>query len=238
MTILIGDDGVDMFDDTFANDTLRGMGGNDHLHSNNGGSDMLDGGVGDDHLWVIRGSAVIGSVTLSGGDGDDSISTTGWGTEVVVAGGAGADEISIHYANGAKVLAGNGADHVILDYEIGSNSVSLGGGSDTLTLGAFFNANFLDWTLVKVKDFTMGAGGDVLDLQPFLANHGWDVNSDPFDEGFVRLHQKGANVMVQVDLDGGGDHWTNLLKLSDASRFEFTADNFARDALEASGWVV
>src|SRR6185295_13979024 len=118
---------------------------------------------------------------ILGLDGDDTLT------------GAGGDDL---------LIAGAGDD--TLTGGTGHNLLIGGDGSDTFVL-AFDNA------VDVIQDFAAGAGGDLLDLQSFfnqLAGFPNDPqnppNPDPFDIGYARLVQSGADTLIEVARNGAG----------------------------------
>ncbi len=188
---------------TSAGEVLAGGAGIDRLSDDEGGSDTLDGGAGNDILAWSRTAAATGTSHLIGGDGDDRIDLGGGGaaSTVFADGGAGNDEVHLAgIAGSAIVTLGTGQDAIILD-----------------SAGA----------AASVADFATGAGGDALALAPFLTAWltGWNPADNPFATGHARLTQSGGSTLVQFDRDGGGDNWTTALILENTDAAAFTAAN-------------
>ncbi|WP_272490641.1 calcium-binding protein [Mesobacterium pallidum] len=106
--IVYGGTGNDsIYDDgqsgTYGADSFYGQGGDDLISSGSdqGASNLLDGGIGNDTL-----SGGAGDDTLLGGDNDDEL--TDWGGDDVMEGGAGLD--LFHIRAGQDTITG-GADH-------------------------------------------------------------------------------------------------------------------------------
>jgi hypothetical protein len=56
-----------------------------------------------------------------------------------------------------------------------------------------------------VKDFTFGAGGDVLNVHDVLAGTGVQGSTDAGALGvFLKVETVGSNTVISVDADGGG----------------------------------
>jgi VCBS repeat-containing protein len=203
MAEIIGTSGNDSILGTTGDDTIAGLGGDDTLRGEQG-SDSLDGGDGAD---VLDGGSDIGvSDTLAGGDGNDTISGFGLGADV-------AD-------------AGDGDDRVVA--ELSDSTVS------TLTLGAGADTIFIQTITagagrIVVTDFQAGAGGDKVDLSNILSSFliGWNGSSNPFAaaEGFLQLRQDGADVVLEVDQDGGGDSWIEKVRFENTMLANFAAEN-------------
>jgi len=99
---------------------LRGGSENDRIEDRAGGSDSLYGDGGDDFLLVSRGTNTSGSqIRMEGGEGNDEI----WlqtlnlnGTTAVLDGGNGNDLFYLWATgNGATITTGTGADIIRLD---------------------------------------------------------------------------------------------------------------------------
>jgi hypothetical protein len=117
----------------------------------------------------------------------------------------------------------SGADLLTIDPSASAYSITLGGGSDTLVLSAA-HANATPG--VELRDFQAGAGGDVLNLTPYLGGlANYPAGADPFAGGFLRLIQSGANTLVQVDAAGGGQSFVTLMTLDGVVGANITAAN-------------
>lgn len=111
MAVIFGTNLADIVQGTAGNDRLSGWDSlngpgdfgpaNDHDNLYGGsGSDLIDGGAGNDYLADTSGAN-----TLNGGAGDDTIEAA-FGTGNVVAGGAGIDLLSVNVqASGALIFA-------------------------------------------------------------------------------------------------------------------------------------
>lgn len=145
------------------------------------GVDRLDTPVLDSFLLSVAaptnaGQALTGTSggnTLSGGAGNDLI--LGLGGADTISGGGGLDRIA--GGQGADSLAGGGGRD-IFSWAAGD----LTGGPDTIT------------------DFTVGIGGDALDLGALLS--GYNAQSSVLAD-FVRISPLNAQ-RIQVDIDGSG----------------------------------
>ncbi len=170
-TVKVNVSEVDMINiGTDGNDTLAGNSG-DNIMSGRDGADTMSGDGGDD--------------LMEGGEGTDNIS-----------GDAGNDTL--------KGDAGNDQ----LDGGSGSDVLVGGAGNDTLTGGD--GADTFDWDLLDqgtidvpavdtVTDFTVGEGGDVLNLGDMLQNESVDSLDD-----YLHFHQEGADTVIDVSADGSG----------------------------------
>jgi Ca2+-binding RTX toxin-like protein len=192
---LVGTDGDDHLSGLGGNDSLVGALGNDLLEGGDGsdnlrsdtGSDTLRGEAGDDSLEFFTSESAVSTVILDGGAGDDYIEILSWG------------------AHAYQVTGGDGADRIAIESlrDGGSASVSLGAGSDIVTIPDFFSYSI--GAPLVFTDFQTGAGGDQLDWLGLLSFSlvGWDGASNPFGAGaFTRLVQSGSDSVLQIDYDG------------------------------------
>jgi len=178
------------------------------LEDRAGGSDSLYGNLGNDRLIVSRLSNMSGShIVMDGGDGDDYFSLQLLnlnGTTSALNGGAGIDIFDLWATgNGATITTGSGADLIKLD-----------------NLNLNYNTNLV------ITDFATGTGGDSLDWDGLLG--GWLTNWDggnPFASGHVRILQSGADTLLQIDRDGGGNGYNTLLNFKNTTAGSFTAAN-------------
>ncbi|HEX8481593.1 MAG TPA: calcium-binding protein, partial [Allosphingosinicella sp.] len=233
-------------------DRLTGGSSGDYI-SGGAGADIIEGGAGSDQLfagagddWVEGGSgndflmefgvmnAAGGNDSLFGGDGDDNISVYRYWADtwesLLLSGGAGDDRfyLSIDDTKGHIVVdGGDGRDFVQLDGQEMKATITLGGGRDTVSItnvSSLMNAR----NAIVVTDFATGAAGDGLQWQAALALTctNWSPDTNPFATGHVRLVQNGADTLLQVDRDGGGDGYTTILTFKDTQASAFTEDNF------------
>jgi Ca2+-binding RTX toxin-like protein len=161
-------------------DTLVGALGDDTLLGG-GGDDNLIGSLGNNLLQGDAGNDILrgggGNDTLDGGAGNDTINVSeqAAGSSVVVRGGDGDDLL---------VFAHNPAVHV---------GVTGGAGADTFQFYTTSSDND-----VVIADFH-AAEGDRLDLHQLLPG---DFKGNPFDAGYLKLVQAGADVKLYADADG------------------------------------
>lgn len=111
---------VNLFDDG-ASDILRGGDGDDQLDAG-AGDDVLDGGAGADTLFAGAGNDV-----LSGGDGNDQL--VGDGGDDQLGGGSGDDTLLGEAGNDSYLFnLGNGRDLIVEDSAINTEVLRFGAG--------------------------------------------------------------------------------------------------------------
>lgn len=237
---LIGSTGDDILDGSTGRDRLSGGAGNDSyvlreksdivLESDTGGADdtvrssfsvnlNVVGGGFVEHATLFGGSALNATGngfdntmrgngannTLSGLDGDDAL--VGNSGRDRLFGGSGSDIIS----------GGNGNDR--LDGGAAGDQLTGGAGVDTFDYNALADAGD------TISDFTAGAGGDVIDLADLLDGLGY-VGSDAFADGYVEFTQSGANTLVRIDANGGGDGFQLLTILTNVTLSSADISNY------------
>ncbi len=163
--------------------SLTGVDGDGDSATTTFAVNIMAGTIGND---VIFGSS--SAETISGGAGNDSISSLG-GNDILI-GGAGND-----------ILTG-------------------GAGNDILTGG--FDSDTFKWSLSDVgtvgniatdtvKDFTVGSGGDVLDLRDVLdlngttSGQGWTGTPTQIAtllQNYIQFNQNGSNLELKIDTNG------------------------------------
>jgi len=226
--VLHGGDGNDQIWGTGGNDTMTGDNGNDYL-SGGDGKDSMTGDSGNDVLYGRAGDDILSGGTgkdyLDGGDGndklsggDDNDSLNGGGGNDSLCGDKGRDEISGGDGNDTlmggddndKLFGGNGND--LLQGGAGDDRLEGGKGADTLTGGAGHDRFVFNSVGEGVDVITDFGKGDVLDIDDVL--HGCIHNGhEAVHDGFVKFVQQGADTLVQVDVNGGGDHFQTLAVL-------------------------
>ncbi|NTZ41508.1 calcium-binding protein [Altererythrobacter sp. SALINAS58] len=248
---LIGTAGADTIDGLGGNDNIYGEAGDDILRGGSGndyieggsGSDLLDGGEGDDRLEDGEG----GSDTFLGGGGNDTIfiarGDSGAYEQVRIEGGDGADRLTYQNQSRGSVSIdmGAGEDYVSLFTVQDEATLTLGTGRDVLELPGFLSSN-LNGPII-VTDFAAGAIGDRLEWSSFLSNYltGWDQSTNPFATGHLRLVQSGADTLLQIDRDGGGDGFTTVITLQNTTADALTTENlggFPPDGSAVLGQVI
>lgn len=242
---LFGDAGDDALTALGPSNELDGGAGNDVLT----GDGVLLGGDGNDVLLSRWGSLAFGRDPgpdptfdrLEGGAGDDRIVSYGGAS---ISGGDGADLIeltrfsrlngrNVYIGSGdsgpATVDAGAGDDRVEAQGQGSAVVLTLGPGRDTL-------APTLSWSFFElyptgnltVTDFQAGAGGDQVDLAGLLRAFAglWNPEDNPFSVGVLRIIQVGADAVLQLDWDRGGDDYVTVLRLQNVDVRNLVADNF------------
>ncbi|WP_044559831.1 calcium-binding protein [Azospirillum sp. B4] len=222
--------------------TLTGTAGNDSLTDGNSGDLDVYGLDGSDNLYVSRYSGAAAALLLDGGAGDDYISFKGDSNRfldtVSIAGGTGNDTITVEFAAQSTIDAGDGDDTVTVvmtdfmgnNHNPSVNTVTLGAGADTLVLDPGFISGTYDQGIsLTVTDFQVGT--DKVTLSSYLSKAvtGWSSTVNPFASGFLRLTQSGADTLLQVDPNGGGDSWSTLVTFQNTTAASFTAHDLGYD---------
>jgi Ca2+-binding RTX toxin-like protein len=212
---IIGDDGDDILAGNAGNDSLSGGAGDDTLSGGIGddylsggdGQDSLSGGTGNDTLDggadddLVDGSAdddlvdgSSGDDVVLGGEGDDLV--FGGSGDDRLEGGAGDDMLS--GGSGNDVLFG-GAGEDRLNGGSGNDSLVGGDGIDIFALESGDEGSIGVPAVDTIADFTLGVGGDVLDLSDML--QGEDLGSL---DGFLNFSYDGVSgdTTISVDVDG------------------------------------
>jgi Ca2+-binding RTX toxin-like protein len=202
------------------NDTLEGGDGNDQLRTEHGHT-TLDGGNGDDVLTTFSGTSDV----LLGGLGNDTLDSNSFDDSLD--GGGGDDLLKVvtdMFASGStgmlQLEGGDGNDTMMLTLTTGGRATAHGGaGSDTYVVKMA-----TDKTLVTITDFQAGSGGDRIDLSAIaLATNGPAFGP----QGNLKLEQRGADTVLQADLDGSGPlGFSDLLVLKNVDKTTLGADNF------------
>jgi hypothetical protein len=105
---------------------------------------------------------------------------------------------------GDMIIAGAGND--IINALAGDDFVLGGTGNDTISLGGGRDTLAYWWTdegSDTVSDFTVGVGGDIIDVSRFVARAvGGNYIGDPLADGYVVVTQSGGNTLLKLDDDG------------------------------------
>ncbi|QAY77742.1 calcium-binding protein [Sphingosinicella sp. BN140058] len=246
---LRGTPGDDVIDGLSGYDQIWGGDGNDILRSGEDGG-VLYGEAGDDRLEGGPGSSAMeggaGNDVIIGGDDVDHV-IMGLGSDVVQTGAgkdyiefrslrddeghqlidAGSDDDTIIIGSRGKstfeIATGVGADILIFSSLGGDAAVTLGAGVDRVRFWTDAPAG-----KITFLDFAAGAGGDRIDWIDLLTTsaYGWDVNTNPFATGYLRLRQEGLYAVLDFDQNGGGDTYRPMFVFAGRSASAFTAENF------------
>ncbi len=228
-----GGDGHDIMTGEVGDDLLFGGAGHDGLYDSLHGSDQLFGEAGNDGLTVERQwtPAPAGTILLDGGGDDDSltyIGGVGRTDTVTLLGGTGDDLIRAYGGGAITIDGGDGAEIIAIDLTAASYSITLGsdaGHSDIVRLDYLALSESV--TAFTILDFTPGNGGDLLDYNVFLLGvlSGWDGIANPFATGHLQLAQGGADAVILIDRDGGGNSFALLGWLNNVDAAQLTALN-------------
>ncbi len=140
---------------------------------------------------------------------------------------ADADENDVFTGTSAdeRLLGGKGND--TLDAGEGNDYLWGGIGNDTLT-GGLGRDRFAFHSLSElgdvITDFAVGSDGDMVDLSVLAARLDWG-RGDLIASGHVRFVQSGADTLLQVDVDGGGNDFVTLATLLNTSAEQLGAAN-------------
>jgi Ca2+-binding RTX toxin-like protein len=246
-----GNGGADEIDGQGGDDIIEGGAGADLLRGGDG-NDILRGGFGADQMYGGTGNDSLvsggGADRLYGEDGNDILTLSdSYGptaaTSLFASGGAGDDSISISGGRAGwtfTVDAGSGDDLVTVSSIFGAAALTLGDGRDQIDIDSYFKS--LNATTIEVSDFATGDGGDRLIWTGFVLKTLTGLTGpDPFASGHMRLLQSGADVLLQIDLNGGGDQFETLITLRNTDAGAFTAYNlggFAPGAPPVAGETV
>jgi Ca2+-binding RTX toxin-like protein len=227
--VLLGGDGDDQLNGGVGNDRLEGGTGHDGMNGG-AGDDTILGGDGNDYVTSDEGSD-----TLDLGSGLNYVSIFRFysdSSHVTMTAGSDADRMRlVSYGAATYDLDfGGGNDWVNIEILGGAARLTLGAGADTIHFGWYYPgpANSPSNGIVTVTDFETGAGGDTIDflgaLTIGLSN--WNHALNPFGTGHLRLIQSGANAVLQIDRDGGGDGYQTFMIFENRNASAFTLDNF------------
>jgi Ca2+-binding RTX toxin-like protein len=245
---LYGEDGDDVIDGGADSDYVDGGYGSDLLHGGEGddslrdgndssstgsGNDQLFGDGGDDDLFVYLTTNLPDTLLLDGGEGNDRVSFSAWYDvqDVTMLGGGGNDMIQMDGGASFDVDAGAGNDRIDLIYSGYATDYrfTLGAGQDVLTVRLSSLGSVVP---IHVTDLQPGAAGDRIVIDNYLvALTGWDRIGNPFASGHLALVQSGADAVLRIDHDGGGNGYQDFVVFEGVSAAAITAYNigFAPD---------
>ena len=192
--VINGNTGANFIDGGAGNDKLFGGAGNDQLQGG-AGNDTLDGGAGNDVVISDQGSD-----RLLGGAGNDRLDS-------------GADNDFLIGGTGNDTMIGGGG----IDILVG------GLGADTFDVGGDNVGDFIRYTISNTGELaTLGGdivigfahGQDKIDLTDLLDH--FNVDGDPFGDGFLKIEVVGSDTRILFDQNGGGDGFITLATLKNA----------------------
>ena len=117
------------------------------------------------------------------------------------------------------ILVGGADDDSIYAYG-GNDTLNGGAGADRMEGGAgddVFAYSALSDADDTITDFN--ATGDLFELSALMTAIGY-IGCDAVADGYVGLTQSGANTLVQIDADGGGDGFLTLATLENVTATE------------------
>jgi Ca2+-binding RTX toxin-like protein len=223
---------------TSGNDPLTGTAANDFIYGFEG-DDTINGGAGADEIHAGAGNDTItdtsGQDYILAEDGDDHIIVTVTNGTGAIHGQAGSDTVDLTINGNARsyyVGLDEGNDLLNLhsmNVTAGMVRIGLGDGSDTVR----FSSDYTPKT-VEIYDFQEGAGGDVIDLAPFLSAwlpaHGISLpaGTDAFEAGYLSLTQEEGAAWLWFNPDGFKDGNSVKIAILDGVSLQDLVDaNFA-----------
>jgi Ca2+-binding RTX toxin-like protein len=194
---------------------LEGTEGDDALVGT-AAADVINAGDGDDRLRGRNGDDIIngeaGNDTLIGNGGDDQL-FGGTGKDTL-RGGIGNDQLFGH--GGKDILIGGGGDDVLVGGR-GRDLIAGGGGRDRIV-----------YEQVRDRvDLVVGfkVGEDTIDLSQIFAEPAY-TSQNPLRD-YLQLQQRGADVWVKIDANGGTpDSYQSLFVLEDITLENLTVGEF------------
>jgi len=221
--VINGLGGDDVIDAGLGNDIVNGGDGNDNILGG-GGDDQLFGDAGND--TIALNVQVGGTSLLDGGSGDDRLTVFGSGLSTV-RGGAGNDIIRLDGFGITNADGGDGNDVI----ELGSSrssTLTLGAGADLVTT----LINYAPTSPTIILDFVPGEDQVRLPFAGLLLN--WQGSGNPFGQGYARLVQGFGAVVLELDRDGGGNGYGEILRFFNTSLAAFGAAAFSGYAPDGS----
>jgi hypothetical protein len=185
-------------------------------------------GTHDGKAYVIYGTNFDGTAGTMGTDAGETLSA---GPGSVVRAGAGDDRIEAADADFFRIDGGGGTDTlaftssgVTLYFEQanaleGIEIIELTGGGNKVHVTPPSD-------LQELRNFTVGADGDVLDFRSLL--HSVDVpEGQGFSGGYLEFDtSSGSDTVIRFDADGGGDDYVPLVTLVGAVLTQADTDHY------------
>jgi Ca2+-binding RTX toxin-like protein len=239
---LIGDDAINTLAGLGGNDYIQGRGGSDTLQGGSGsdqleggaGADTLDGGADYDYARYYYSSAAVTAdlatpaTNLGDAAGDTYTAIEGLiGTNFVdqLFGDAAGNDIAA--MGGNDTVDGRGGNDNLQGLD-GNDTLIGGAGADRL-VGGTGSDTFLYRAVGDqgdtAADFTKSEV-DVLNLTQLLTSIGAPHSSAAFSNGYLQFTVSGANTLVQVDANGGGDSFTTLVTLLNVALMQSDTANY------------
>ncbi|MFY0680730.1 MAG: tandem-95 repeat protein [Thalassovita sp.] len=217
--VLNGGEGGGNYQGGDGDDLINGGSGSDQLHGQYG-SDTMNGGDGNDYFYGQYENINGVYDVMNGGAGNDIFYTVGYYSSDVVDAGSGDDQIYLQ-------LQGGHASRLI------HTNLTLGTGADTITLQ---NGSFNVYNQATITDFDVTE--DRLDINTLVNNSltGWDGVSNPFGSGFLRMIQDGTDAVLQIDANGNGDGFVNLITFENVDAGDLTDQHFLIDLATSQGY--
>ncbi|WP_454714096.1 hypothetical protein [Caulobacter segnis] len=180
---------------------------------------VLNGTPGDDKLFAdLHGSDYV----ISAGAGNDQLVLTGgdyWnlvGASVDL--GQGDDKVSVNVASTLPVVihGGDGKD----TFELISGGIAYGDGGEDVFVAMSRGQSYRDDVPI-IADFN--AGDQINVMSYLLTNTSWRYASNPFESGYLRLVQVGADAFL---LGKSALGWEALLRLQNVNAAAMVEANF------------
>ena len=201
--------------------SAQGLGGNDRITQyqfgyHAGDKVLLDGGSGNDFIVSFLSNTsdatvpnATTTVTVRGGDGNDTIQVMGAIARTVDAGN-GNDVVLVG-------VDGYPTDHFVTGAK--GSTITLGAGADTLAINSFDYAGAAS----IITDFNPAEDRITFDeLMVFGTGLGVPNLGNPFTNGYLRLIKSGADTKLQIDRDGGGNGFVDAIVFRNLAPSAFT----------------
>jgi Ca2+-binding RTX toxin-like protein len=177
------------------------------------GVDLIDASTSNEGVSIYL---TPGDWSFKGTKNSELISSAGqltinFGTEIENLLGSGFND-KLFGNELANELKGGSGDDYLYGYS-GNDLISGGVGKDILSGGSGVDTFLFQGESELgdiITDFTTGVGGDELKVGPLLASLGYS-GSNPYSEGWLELEQSGTDLKINLDSNGGGDGFNELL---------------------------